>query len=241
MHYNLPTIGLRYFNVFGRRQDPDGAYAAVIPKFIKQLINGEVPTINGDGKGTPSYAFKVGEYTVDRYGTLIGPDVPETERLVQALATEGFVACQHEALTIEMPRLDFTDTALHNLKQLVESKGSLIRHALGVDDLPVEITEETIRFPWFAARGEGDETAAYIHFVSALCKMAKQNLRIKAQPKEVDNEKYAFRCFLLRLGFIGPEYKSERKILLRNLTGSSAFLTEESKQKAAFKRKSQRL
>ena len=71
--------------------------------------------------------------------------------------------------------------------------------------------------------------------------MAKQNLRIKAQPKEVDNEKYAFRCFLLRLSFIGPEYKSERKILLSNLTGSSAFLTEESKQKAAFKRKSQRL
>ena len=192
-------------------------------------------------KGTPSYAFKVGEYTVDRYGTLIGPDVPETKRLVQALATEGFVACQYEALTIEMPRSDFTDTALHNLKQLVESKGSLIRHALGVDDLPVEITEETIRFPWFAARGEGDETAAYIHFVSALCEMAKQNLRIKALPKEIDNEKYAFRCFLLRLGFIGPEYKSERKILLRNLTGSSAFLTEESKQKAAFKRKSQRL
>ena len=59
------------------------------------------------------------------------PDVPETERLVQALATEGFVACQHEALTIEMPRSDYTDTALHNLKQLVESKSSLIRHALG--------------------------------------------------------------------------------------------------------------
>ena len=49
MHYGLPTIGMRYFNVFGRRQDPNGAYAAVIPKFIKQLLNGERPTINGDG------------------------------------------------------------------------------------------------------------------------------------------------------------------------------------------------
>ena len=49
-HYGLKTIGLRYFNVFGRRQDPNGAYAAVIPKFIKMLINDEQPTINGDGK-----------------------------------------------------------------------------------------------------------------------------------------------------------------------------------------------
>ena len=49
-HYGLETIGLRYFNVFGRRQDPNGAYAAVIPKFIKQLLKGEQPTINGDGK-----------------------------------------------------------------------------------------------------------------------------------------------------------------------------------------------
>ena len=48
-HYGLPTIGLRYFNVFGRRQDPDGAYAAVIPKFIKQLLKGERPTVHGDG------------------------------------------------------------------------------------------------------------------------------------------------------------------------------------------------
>lgn len=50
MHYGLDTYGLRYFNVFGRRQDPNGAYAAVIPKFIKQLIDGERPTINGDGR-----------------------------------------------------------------------------------------------------------------------------------------------------------------------------------------------
>ena len=57
MHYNLPTIGLRYFNVFGRRQDPNGAYAAVIPKFIKQLLNDERPTINGDGKQSRDFTY----------------------------------------------------------------------------------------------------------------------------------------------------------------------------------------
>ena len=56
-HYGLDTYGLRYFNVFGRRQDPNGAYAAVIPKFIKQLLNGERPTINGDGKQSRDFTY----------------------------------------------------------------------------------------------------------------------------------------------------------------------------------------
>lgn len=56
-HYGLDTYGMRYFNVFGRRQDPDGAYAAVIPKFIKQLLNDEQPTINGDGKQSRDFTY----------------------------------------------------------------------------------------------------------------------------------------------------------------------------------------
>lgn len=57
MHYGLDTYGLRYFNVFGRRQNPDGTYAAVIPKFIKQLLNGKIPTINGDGKQSRDFTY----------------------------------------------------------------------------------------------------------------------------------------------------------------------------------------
>lgn len=56
-HYGLDTYGMRYFNVFGRRQDPDGAYAAVIPKFLKQLLNDQVPTINGDGKQSRDFTY----------------------------------------------------------------------------------------------------------------------------------------------------------------------------------------
>lgn len=56
-HYNLDTYGLRYFNVFGRRQDPEGDYAAVIPKFIRQLLHGEVPTINGDGRQSRDFTY----------------------------------------------------------------------------------------------------------------------------------------------------------------------------------------
>ena len=57
MHYGLETVGLRYFNVFGRRQDPEGAYAAVIPKFIRQLLRGERPTIHGDGLQSRDFTY----------------------------------------------------------------------------------------------------------------------------------------------------------------------------------------
>ena len=128
-------------------------------------------------------------------------------------------------LVIEMPLSSFTDTALDNLKRLVESKGNLIKKALGAETLELEITDDKVQFPWFEDGSNPDAVKAYTHFVTALCEMAKNQKRITAKEMETDNEKYAFRCFLLRLGFIGAEYKEERKILLRNLTGSSAFKT----------------
>ena len=76
---------------------------------------------------------------------------------------------------------------------------------------------------------DADAANASLHFVHALCEMACNQKRISVQEREVENEKYAFRCFLLRLGFIGEEYKVERKILLKNLTGSSAFKNGENK------------
>ena len=129
--------------------------------------------------------------------------------------------CESIDLTITLP---LESVAVGNLTKLLEAKGSLIKKALGVNDLGFEINEEskTICFPWFGEVSI-DEAMAYTHFVTAFCKMTKDAKRVTAKEKEVDNEKYAFRCFLLRLGFIGTEYKAERKILLRNLSGSSAF------------------
>lgn len=126
-------------------------------------------------------------------------------------------------LVIEMPRSSFTDTALDNLKRLVYSKDSLIKKALGAKTLELEITDDKVRFPWFEDGTNADAVKAYTHFVAALCEMARVQKRVTAKEKEMDNDKYAFRCFLLRLGFIGATYKEERKILLRNLSGSSAF------------------
>ena len=64
---------------------------------------------------------------------------------------------------------------------------------------------------------------AYDTFICKLCEMARNQSRVNSSEKPIENEKYAFRCFLLRLGFIGTEYKTARKILLKNLSGSSAF------------------
>lgn len=126
-------------------------------------------------------------------------------------------------LVIEMPRSSFTDTALDNLKRLVKSKGSLIKKALSAETLELAITDDEVGFPWFEDGTDPDAVKAYTHFVAALCEMARVQKRVTAKEKETDNDKYAFRCFLLRLGFIGAAYKEERKILLKNLSGSSAF------------------
>ena len=123
-------------------------------------------------------------------------------------------------LTVEIP-LD--KVAVGNLTKLLDAKGGLIKKARGAQNLGIEVREDRVVCPWFPEMPEADSVKAYTHFISALCEMSKNAKRVTATEKSVDNEKYAFRCFLLRLGFIGSEYKAERKILLKNLTGSSAF------------------
>ena len=133
-------------------------------------------------------------------------------------------------ICISIPRSLFADNSLENLKTIVAAKSNLIKKALGTDDLTIEETETKISFPWFSGTATPEELKVYDTFICKLCEMARNQKRVSAKEKEVDNEKYAFRCFLLRLGFIGAEFKTERKILLRNLTGSSAFRSGQSKE-----------
>ena len=139
-------------------------------------------------------------------------------------------ASERTGLTVEIP-LDKVDVG--NLTKLLDAKGGLIKKALGISELPIEVLEEKAAFPWFGELPDNDAVQAYTHFISALCEMSKNAKRVTVTEKAVDNEKYAFRCFLLRLGFIGAEYKTERKILLKNLTGSSAFRNGGKKHEAS--------
>ena len=197
--------------------------------------------------GMPTAAYEIDYFTVTKDGTLIfddRADSEEVEQVLEAIAAAGFecepqvgadseveevseteentAQAAAEGLTVVVPRDNLSDAAIENLQRIVDSKVALMKKALGADSLPIEVTDEKVSFPWFTEM-DGDSAKAYMHLVSALCEMARNAKRVTATEKDVDNEKYAFRCFLLRLGFIGAEYKAERKILLKNLTGSSAF------------------
>ena len=185
--------------------------------------------------GAPTFNYEVDYFTIDRNGSLSFGDRADSEvieRLLQHICDEGFDIDQSHsnddeeefcAVCVSIPRSLFTDSSLENLKALITAKGSLIKKALGVDDLPLEITDTKVSFPWFPVTPTPGEIQAYDTFICKLCEMARNQKRVSAAPKPTDNEKYAFRCFLIRLGFIGAEYKSARKILLKNLSGSSAF------------------
>lgn len=182
----------------------------------------------------PSCAYDIEGYRLDKEGVLHIPEGAEetAKDLILQLRERGFqddaevteeVPVQQEKLTIAIPKESLTDTALENLQKIIANKQTLFQRAFRTDSTEIEITEEKISFLWFPYTADSDEIAAYTQFISRLCDMARDAKRVSSKPTETDNDKYAFRCFLLRLGFIGKEYKTARKILLRNLTGNSAF------------------
>lgn len=204
-------------------------------------------------KFMPTCAYEIDYFTVTKDGALEfdgRANSEEIENLLEQLAERGFTAAEMPdtaadsgeeetaekvsedadtepqgesiGLTVAIP---IDKVAVGNLTKLLDAKGSLIKKALGIAELPIEITKDAVSFPWFDTCPDADTAKVYTDFIAALCRMSKEQKRINATEKEVTNEKYAFRCFLLRLGFIGSEYKADRKILLKNLTGSSAFKT----------------
>lgn len=195
----------------GNLECDDGEDISEITNIVKELENRGYVAERGDclqshliGESQPT-----NDSTMDR----------ETGR-----ATYSETQDEEMGLSVAMPRVYFTDEALVNLKNLVTSKQKLIKKALGIDELPIHENQEKITFPWFEIRPtDRDEVAAYTHFIYAICELANSQKRISATEREVENERYAFRCFLLRLGFIGDKYKTDRKILLKKLEGSAAF------------------
>ena len=199
--------------------------------------------------GVPSCAYQIGSFKVGKLGELEFADGEMTEEVSKVIdaciratgvTPEGLPEAesdqeeaentQEEApmLTISVP-LD--KVKVGNLTALVDAKAGLIRTALGVQDLRIDVGAEKVSFPWFCGDLDADTVQAYTQFVEALCKMSVNQKRVQAKEKPVENEKYAFRCFLLRLGFIGAEYKQTRKVLLKNFEGSSAFRTQEAADK----------
>lgn len=186
-------------------------------------------------KGVPSCAYEVDYFTIDRNGCVEFDDRADSEvieRLIEMLYGNSFVAepeegCEEEPEmvcgSIFIPRTQLSENGYENLKRLIFAKGDLIKKALGVEELTITEDIDNYGFPWIADGTAPDDVRAIMDFVTALCKLANTLKRINKKETAVENEKYAFRCFLLRLGFIGEEYKRQRKTLLRRLSGSSAF------------------
>ena len=208
----------------------------------KELVKAisRITGIKAEYQGMPTTNFVIGDFTVTAEGALVYDDKIDAGELLNELAEAGFEGTADKSegkelkvpepniLTIEIPA-DRVNT--ENLQKLLDAKGALIRKALGIDSLAFEIHEDRVSFPWFIDPAP-DHAMAYTQFIAAICKMSTEQKRVTAKVREVNNEKYAFRCFLLRLGFIGNEFKQSRKILLSNLDGSSAFKTlkEDSKE-----------
>jgi hypothetical protein len=128
-----------------------------------------------------------------------------------------------DCLTIEFPLKGFTPEKLDNLSKLVNAKAALLKAALGANELPIQMSDDTLRFPWFCADIDGEHVKAYAALIGLLCKTALVKKRVTAKEKPIEgSSRYAFRCFLLSLGFIGDEHKAARKILLSKLDGSAS-------------------
>ena len=201
--------------------------------------------------GAPTFAYEFGVGLLARDASLrLVPSLNETavERLAATLAKRGFscavetvsseietednapgeVTQEESALpddrfTVTIPADRFSPGALARLRNLIASRRRLFCDALNAAELPVLERDDQIAFPWFERTDDEEERAAYTLFIERLAELSNRLKWAASAEKDAPNEKYAMRCFLLRLGFIGAEYKRTRAILLRNLQGSSAF------------------
>ena len=197
----------------------------------KELVNtiSEIIGAPAEYQFMPTCAYKIGDlYTISKEGNLEisdSADGKEVEMLIDELVHRGYdvpLDEEENGLTVEMPLELVDNSTIDRLRKIVENKGELFKTAFKTDNLEIIVEADKICFPWFTLENDSD-AEAYCTFISMLCKFAKNQKRINNKPETTDNPKYTMRCYLLRLGMIGAEYKAVRKVLLRNLSGSSAF------------------
>lgn len=204
----------------------------------KALVGAVSQELNIPAKylGAPTFAYEVGNYHIDKNGTLTGENDRVLVDNLQSLHYFAPVEAEYAAteaqadetdwLVVDISLTGFTPEKLDNLTKLVNAKSPLLKAALGTDDLSIQQVDEDggkLRFPWFQGKLSIDAVPAYTLLISKICEAAREKKRVATKECVTDNPKYAMRCWLLSLGFIGDEYKTARKILLSKLDGNSAF------------------
>lgn len=201
-----------------------GAKRKEIVKIISAATNEPIRYL-----GVPSFSYAVGKFEITADGALIfddGVDEKILAKVTGTLSAAGFNCETHEEpqnFTISLPKKTFTEKAIENFKAILASKANLIKSAIGIDKVDFQVLENELKFDWFSNTPSADEFQAYINFICKVGELAKKQKRVTAKEREVENERYAFRCFLLRIGLIGSEFKKTRKILLEKLAGNCAF------------------
>lgn len=178
--------------------------------------------------GAPTFAYEIGNYTIDKNGLVTGE---YNQTLFTELAARGFepeaaaiAEPRSDRLAIEIPLDGFTPESIENLCKMVKAKENLLMAALGADDLPIQVLEDRIRFPWFPITEDSERVNAYAGLIAALCTTAKEKKRVTAKAQDgFENEKFAMRVWLIGLGCVGAEYKYLRKIMGEFLGGNSAW------------------
>lgn len=201
-------------------------------------------------KGTPTFAYEADYFTIDKNGTLSfddRADSEEIERLVEMLYGNRFIAENDEEIDkIEVMIYDgssdepeefsiginideitdtgFFETAFDNLCEIVSQRQPLFQKSLGTTaELKTECKENTLWFDWFDRILTAEQIEIYTTFLKALYSFAEKAKRVNESHIKFDNEKFAMRTFLNRIGLSGAEHKQLRKVMLQNLTGNSAF------------------
>ena len=209
-------------NSFRFSQKVAGQERKVIAAVIAEALGGQVRYA-----GAPGFAYEANGWSIDRDGVVHSPEIGLDEiksvrPVIDALNIAGLSA--EGTMTITLSLEGFGETSLENLQNLLASKETLLKKALSVDrDIEVSTENGEIAFPFWKATLNADEVLTYITLARQMAEQAKTQKHVLAAEKPADNEKYAFRCFLLRLGFIGDDFKTERKVLLSRLSGNGAY------------------
>ena len=222
-------------------------------KHLAQVIGTILGGIKPTYLGAPSMAYQIGPVTLDRDWTITWPaDLPARDvDLIEEVATQegykvarsagsleqaaeeapaqapnepaGEAAGEAPGLTLSFPTTGWDERTQANLVAMLASKRALIGKALGLPALTVEFTEDQVSFPWFTKVPEPEVADAVAQLLAAMINASEKASRVSPKPPAGGNEKYAMRCFLLRLGFIGNQYKTARKVLMGNLEGNAAW------------------
>lgn len=189
--------------------------------------------VRAEYTGTPTFDYQIGDARLDRDWTLHLPQDINAEALIEATQEAGFAPTSEEyGLTLTFPTTGWDEATAAKLEALLAAKGELIAEAFDIPATPMKMdeVEGTVEFAWFDQLPDAEVIEAASVLLQLMIEHAKTSTRISPKPPEPGNDKYAMRCWLLRLGMLGKGYKNARRVLLANLDGNVAWKTTPTRQ-----------